>query len=398
MVKVESRLVMKMHAMCCCPSMAATASHCQALPHRAQSLVKKLHQRQHQRISGSSDLGARCRLSNSSSATSFQRLGLASAEMLKLNFRFRNFWSKTAGRTPTTTPSPQAKQESPFLTRLPPEIRVLIYKLVFARDTIHLLHNKGRISHLRIPLRSGPAPHEREGDYYYIYAPFSVERPHISSLLLTCRQIHKEAAPLFYSAPVFRVSLQETWNVFAKLIGPENLAHVRSLRAPVHLQQAQNSSPPALASGIISNSNNTSSRGRGRGRGRGRRRGVAQPNAPAASMLRGPPGSSCRDEERKVYDEFYDILATQMHGLRDLMLVLVSLPQGQVRSLQAEWHGPLRRLRGLSKFSLEIRNDVDAEAEDTAALVMFLRETFAFTVRGFQLGFQLSFVAMWVHG
>ncbi|QSS61885.1 hypothetical protein I7I51_04062 [Histoplasma capsulatum] len=32
MVKVESRLVMKMHAMCCCPSMAATASHCQALP------------------------------------------------------------------------------------------------------------------------------------------------------------------------------------------------------------------------------------------------------------------------------------------------------------------------------------------------------------------------------
>ncbi|EEH10975.1 predicted protein [Histoplasma capsulatum G186AR] len=300
--------------------------------------------------------------------------------MFKLNFRFRNFWSKTAGRTPTAAPSPQAKQESPFLTRLPPEIRVLIYKLVFARDTIHLLHNKGRISHLRIPLRSGPAPHERESDYYYIYAPFSVERPHISSLLLTCRQIHKEAAPVFYSAPVFRVSLQETWNVFAKLIGPENLAHVRSLRAPVHLQQAQNSSSPALASGINSNSSSSSSSSRGRGR----RRGVAQPNAPAASVLRPPTGSSCRNEERKVYDEFYDILATQMHGLRDLMLVLMSLPHGQVRSLQAEWHGPLRRLRGLSKFSLEIRNDADAEAEDTAALVMFLRET--------------SFITMWVHG
>ncbi|OAT09221.1 hypothetical protein BDBG_17179 [Blastomyces gilchristii SLH14081] len=39
------------------------------------------------------------------------------------------------------------------------------------------------------------------------------------AFLLTCHQIHNEAAPLFYSTPVF----QETWNPFAKLIGPENL-------------------------------------------------------------------------------------------------------------------------------------------------------------------------------
>lgn len=83
---------------------------------------------------------------------------------------------------------------------------------------------------------------------------------------------------------------------------------------------------------------------------------------------------SYQDEEKKAYDEFCDILATKMYGLKDLMLVLVSLPKGQARSLEAEWHCPFQRLRGLRKFSLEIRNETDAEAEDTKVLVKFLRE------------------------
>ncbi|PGG96001.1 hypothetical protein GX51_08040 [Blastomyces parvus] len=266
-----------------------------------------------------------------------------------------NFIETVRGFVTKTPPAPVPIQESYFLTRLPPEIRVLIYKLIFDCDTIHLLHNKGRISHIGIPLQN----RIRRNQYDYFYLQRSVDRLHISSLLLTCRQIHKEAAPLFYSAPVFRVSLQETWNIFAKLIGAANLAHVRSLRASVHLQLAQGCSGPSAST--IS--------------GRG-----SQPKGAVGPMLWGSSSgaagsSSYKDEERNVYDEFWDILATRMHGLRDLMLVLVSLPDGPVRALDADWHRPLRRLKGLREFSLEIRNESDAKAEDTKALVRFLRET-----------------------
>ncbi|KLJ05704.1 hypothetical protein EMPG_10836 [Blastomyces silverae] len=282
-----------------------------------------------------------------------QRVAIRPSVRSMLNFieTLRGFVTKTP---PVPTPTRKTIQESYFLTRLPPEIRVQIYKLIFARDTIHLLHNKGRISHIRIPLRS----RTRRNEYDYFYFQCSVDRSQISSLLLTCRQIHKEAAPLFYSTPVFRVSLQETWNLFAKLIGPENLSHVRSLRAPVHLQLAQGCSGPPAST--------ISSRG-------------SQPKAVVGPMLWASSvaasSSYNKDEERNGYDEFCDILATKMYGLRDLMLVLVSLPDGPVRSLDAEWHRPLRRLRGLREFSLEIRNESDAEAEDTKALVRFLRET-----------------------
>ncbi|KKZ61145.1 hypothetical protein EMCG_04246 [[Emmonsia] crescens] len=259
--------------------------------------------------------------------------------MLSFIKSLRGFSSKT----PTPILEPKAEEEeSSFLTRLPPEIRILIYKLVFGRDTIHLLHNKGRISHIRTPLRS----RTKSNEFNYIDAPFSGQKPQISCLLLTCRQIHEEAAPLFYSTPVFRVALQETWNLFAKVIGPENLSHVRSLRAPAHLQ--------ALSSFGVASSNNS------------------QPKA--APMLWASAVGSYKDEERNAYDEFCDILATKMYGLKDLMLVLVSLPKGQARSLEAEWHCPFQKLRGLRKFSLEIRNETDAEAEDTKVLVKFLTE------------------------
>ncbi|OJD09535.1 hypothetical protein AJ78_09034 [Emergomyces pasteurianus Ep9510] len=247
--------------------------------------------------------------------------------------------------TPTPTPETNSEQESYFLTRLPPEIRIQIYKLIFGHDTIHLLHNKDQVSHIRLPIRSRNRSKECNNP---IYAPFAVEKPQISSLLLTCRQIHREAAPLFYSTPVFRVSLQETWNLFSKLIGPENLSHVRSLCAPVHLQ--------TQSTFRVTSSNRS------------------QPKA-APLLWASAAAGSYKDEERKAHDEFCDILATKMSGLKDLMLVLVSLPEGPAQWLEAGWHAPLHRLRGLQRFALEIRNETDAGAEDTKELVKFLRET-----------------------
>ncbi|OAX83692.1 hypothetical protein ACJ72_01939 [Emergomyces africanus] len=271
-------------------------------------------------------------------------------------FTFINSLPSFLSKIPAPTPETKTEQESHFLTRLPPEIRMLIYKLIFGHDTIHLLHNSSQVSHIRIPIRSGNRSRKYNNDNdndndndNYIYYPYSVEKPQISSLLSTCRQIHKEAAPLFYSTPVFRVSLQETWNLFSKLIGPENLSHVRSLRAPAHLQ-AQST----ITFGVASNNR-------------------SQP--PKVALLLWASPVSYKDEEKRAHDEFCDILATNMHGLKDLMLVLVSLPEGQARSLESEWHVPFHRLRGLQKFALEIRNESDAEAEDTKALVKFLKET-----------------------
>ncbi|EEH42758.2 uncharacterized protein PADG_07578 [Paracoccidioides brasiliensis Pb18] len=246
-----------------------------------------------------------------------------------------------AKKTPAPAPGPQRERECYFLTRLPPEIRIQIYNCLFDHDTIHLLHNKDQISHIRTPER---------GRTRFMYAPYSVRKPEISSILLTCRQIHREAAPLFYSRPIFRVSLQETWNVFAKLIGPENLSNVRSLQAPANLQ-VQNLAGPSSSSVH------------------------GQPRAGSTAWTSASAGCGYKDDERKVYDEFCEVLTSKMRGLKDLMLVLVSLPEGLSRSLEAEWHAPFQRMRGLQMFALEIRNERDAEAEDTRELVRFLKET-----------------------
>ncbi|PGH12465.1 hypothetical protein AJ79_04302 [Helicocarpus griseus UAMH5409] len=254
----------------------------------------------------------------------------------------RRFFQRSSSPAPESRPEPEPRteQECYFLNRLPPELRIQIYKLVFSRDTIHLLHNKGRISHIRTP----PPARLRSGKLIVRYTRCPINIPHISSLLLTCRQIHKEAAPLFYSTPIFRVSLQETWNLFAKHIGPENLSNVRSLWAPAYPQTQL-------------------SFGQACGNGRGQSR--------AGDLS----ADSYREDEKKVYDEFYDVLATKMVGLRVLMLVLVSLPEGMARSREAEWHAPLRRMRGLQRFLLEIRNETDAEAGDTKELIRFLEKT-----------------------
>ncbi|KAK2797550.1 hypothetical protein FQN50_009145 [Emmonsiellopsis sp. PD_5] len=211
------------------------------------------------------------------------------------------------------TPNPPPPKQCLFLTRLPPELRIQIYKLVFGHGLIHLLHQYNIISYIR----TNPSEF---GNEYKIP----------TSLLLTCRQIHSEAAPILYSTNTFRVSLQRTWIIFANAIGAHNLSFIRCLRAPI---------PQSITHWT-------------------------------SSMRFKMAG-----DDNDTYAAFCEILATKMPGLVELELVLLSLPVGEARAVDAGWHAPIRRIRGLRRFRVEIQNRLVAGEEDTVGLVGFLTET-----------------------
>ncbi|OKP01387.1 hypothetical protein PENSUB_7377 [Penicillium subrubescens] len=57
--------------------------------------------------------------------------------------------STSSSSTSTSTPTFIQQTKSPLFTRLPPEIRAIIWSYVFGNDTLHLVTVKNKVRHRR---------------------------------------------------------------------------------------------------------------------------------------------------------------------------------------------------------------------------------------------------------
>lgn len=157
--------------------------------------------------------------------------------------------------------------KSPLFTRLPPEIRAIIWEYVFDADTIHLVTIKDKVRHVRCccssrsstsspdkslthhrhccpttlarwrnlaPPSSSPSSQNQQTQTLLLYphthpslpATLSNSTP---SLLRTCHLIHTETSHLLYKNTTFDIDDLYTFIAFTQSLSPTALSHIRSL-------------------------------------------------------------------------------------------------------------------------------------------------------------------------
>ena len=212
-------------------------------------------------------------------------------------------------------------------------------------------HNPSRISKLttdllrRIPSRrlrdkhinrntdGSLAEQERHPDSLSARIP----RVCTTSILLVNRQISSEALSTLYSSLTFHVDSLETFFRFAILISPEALTSIRRLRASWTALACLTQAP-------------------------------VPPNHPDY-----PQYEYYTAQSDDSYRAFWRILARNMHGLLDLSFVMDYSGQYLSRELDAAWHLPLRKVRGLHRFDLQIWDKM-AGTEDVEEDMEALRD------------------------
>ncbi|PYH82121.1 hypothetical protein BO82DRAFT_374228 [Aspergillus uvarum CBS 121591] len=169
------------------------------------------------------------------------------------------------------------QRNSPLFTRLPPEIRSIIWAYVFGEPILHLVQIRNQIRHVRCPnpvsaidknrrccpitaarwrtdvdspSAAAPAspsnssssstnkqpPNTDPNSRLYAHTHPSLPA-HLSttpaSLLRTCRAIYNEAAPHLYRDATFDVDDLSTWIAFTDQVNPASLGEVRTLSVQV---------------------------------------------------------------------------------------------------------------------------------------------------------------------
>lgn len=137
------------------------------------------------------------------------------------------------------------QSESMFLSKLPAEIRLMIYNYVFGDGVIHLVQLKGRIRHVKHDPSSTPCctvsaarwRMQDDGDQHsqtLLYPHTHRELPgslsnSSLSLLRTCRAIYAEAADIPYSNLTFDVDDLHTLIAFTSSVSPHLVRSIRRL-------------------------------------------------------------------------------------------------------------------------------------------------------------------------
>jgi hypothetical protein len=145
-----------------------------------------------------------------------------------------------------------AQADCQFLQKLPPEIRLIIYRYVFGDEAVHLVQLKGKIRHVRCqnpassivshrsccpitPARwrakdGRLAGHSDAMLYPHTHSNLPTMLSNSSlSLLRTCRAIYLEAADIPYSELVFDVDDLYTFVAFSLNVCPERLRSIKRL-------------------------------------------------------------------------------------------------------------------------------------------------------------------------
>ncbi|KAJ5208375.1 hypothetical protein N7449_002754 [Penicillium cf. viridicatum] len=147
-------------------------------------------------------------------------------------------------------PSPQL--QSRLLTRLSPELRLMIWEFVLADQRIHIIQcSKQRLGHVVCPCalvpRSSPSPkrhtrHTRQNsNSCEICHGTGISQPakeadllrwnkvKLLGLALTCRQIYYESIPLLYTLPTLEFSNPWTLPYLLPTIPPSHRDRIRSI-------------------------------------------------------------------------------------------------------------------------------------------------------------------------
>ncbi|KAL3483992.1 hypothetical protein BJX62DRAFT_244373 [Aspergillus germanicus] len=212
-----------------------------------------------------------------------------------------------------------SQSHSTFLTALPLEIRLQIYRHVLPEGTVHFLSEKEYMfyvlceeptaHHTQLchafwralsPLRSWGMALDNISEFGWgnPYLPPDVVSRGEVALLRVCRQVHGEVLPVLYGSVSFQVDELETWLRFTGVLG-ERLALVRSLRVRFNM------------------------------RGQG----------PVPLDL---------------YNAFWTLIATQMPGLLELEvdIDITHAASPLPIDLDCAWYRPLCQVRGLKHFVL----------------------------------------------
>ncbi|KAL2802123.1 hypothetical protein BJX63DRAFT_415810 [Aspergillus granulosus] len=191
-----------------------------------------------------------------------QQRKICAPPALALSLDNGNTLSSPAPVDPYSRPlNPQSA--SPFLTKLPLEIRLMIYEYAFGDQVVHLVQLKDKIRHVRCQnttssldknrrcCPSTPARWREQESSTTVTAPgasvkaipnnTSLLYPHThpslpsslsnssASLLRTCRTIYAEAAEILYTNPTFDVDDLATFIAFTLSISPQRLRSIKRL-------------------------------------------------------------------------------------------------------------------------------------------------------------------------
>ncbi|KAJ5834514.1 hypothetical protein N7447_000540 [Penicillium robsamsonii] len=135
--------------------------------------------------------------------------------------------------------------QSRLLTRLSPELRLMIWGFVLADQRIHIIQcSKQRLGHVVCQCaleKSPPKRHTRQNNLCEICHGTGISQPakdadlvrwnkvKLLSLALTCRQIYHESIPLLYTLPTLEFSNPWTLPYLLPTIPPEHRDRIRAI-------------------------------------------------------------------------------------------------------------------------------------------------------------------------
>lgn len=210
---------------------------------------------------------------------------------------------------------PVINTSSHLLARLPLELRRQIYAYVLGNQVVHILLTPTRIAHVCC---ASPTHTDFSRTCYprarqlFVPEPVPIPPSDIAiGLLLSCRQIYAEALPILYSLNTFDFDDLSAFNLFAKNISPSGLSSIKSL----HLKWFAGYPPLQFA----------------------------QTKSPTSA-----PGDDA------TYLQFWHVLASQMPALTELRMAIVGSVWVWRLGLQDPWVQPVKQVKGLDVFDLEI--------------------------------------------
>ncbi|KAI9706728.1 MAG: hypothetical protein M1836_003739 [Candelina mexicana] len=218
---------------------------------------------------------------------------------------------------------PIVDETVPFLSKLPLEIRRQIYTYALGGNLVHLLLVRHKMSHFCCEYSAVAHPERTCCPFAEpLMEPASIPLPPSSisdsiNLLRTNRQIYAETLPVLYSTNVIDTNDLSAFNVFANNIPLAGLSLIKSLHLNWYTEY------PPLQYEITQD-----------------------------------PVSAPYDDA--TYQRFWDTVALQMPGLRELRLYIATtwFIRNPVDDLALPWTQPIQRLRNLRVFDFSFVEDV----------------------------------------
>ena len=204
---------------------------------------------------------------------------------------------------------------SPFLTKLPLELRQQVYNHALGGHVVHIFLIPARVAHIC-------CTYHADTDFRrncclsarYSIVPMSIPIPPSDinvALLLTCRQVYTEALSTLYSSNTFDIDDLSAFNLLATNIPPKGLSAIKSLHVNWYTE-----SPPF--------------------------------QNPITA------GKELAPYDHATYLRFWRTLAHKMPALKELRLAISDM--GWMRKLELEdpWVQPIKEVKGLQVFESEI--------------------------------------------